>query len=495
MMQDVSNQRTQQFYQKIEFLLCGAFFCWLLYSIFFGERIPESGGVGYDGVLYAGLAQDFTSIVFAHKLSIYALQRVLPSGIIYYVAHLFHFSLTQATMPMVFSIYNTIILMFAVFVWHQIAKQLHWTPQVRLISFAGLFLNYAILKMNTYYPILTDTSAFFCGLLMVYLFLLDKKFFVLLTMIAGAFIFPTLVYVGFILFVVSNKQQDYLSQQAHSLRAIILALLSAIIITMCISMIYYEIGVRDEFALGRYSAFPVLCLSIASLFVYFFLSLLPVYNNFFALFIRSLKQFFNVRLLLALLVVIAIKSSIHSLSNGEAGPLTPALFVELISVRSLAYPLIFLVSHLIYYGPIVCLLIYFWRDVINALQNENLGLFLVAGCYIVLAINPESREAINFFPIAVIAVCQILNNKKIDASFVYFFLLLSLVVSRVWLPLNHGWLSLATNPPQVTLEFPMQWYFMSQGPWMSNVMYVVYAVVTLSVFAIIYPFTKSRIAN
>jgi len=314
-------------------------------------------------------------------------------------------------------------------------------------------------------------------------------------MIVGAFIFPTLMYVGFILFVVSDiKRDESVQKNNHRIVTILLSLIFAIAITASIYFVYRKAGEPGElFAIGHCFLFPVLCISVSLLFVYFFLALLPLFQHCLSIFVRSIKQMMHLRLLLALLVVIAIKSIIHWLSNGEAGPLTLQLFIEVISVRALAYPVIFIVSHIIYYGPIVYLLMYFWKDVINYLQREYLGILLVTACYIALAIDSESRQIINFLPLAVIALCQILNTQKMSASFVYFFVALSLILSRVWLPLSHGWVSLSDHPPQVTLEFPMQWYFMSQAPWMAPTMYVVYLAVSVFVFGItIFTFRKKR---
>lgn len=44
---------------KAENTIIFLFFAWLIGSIFFGEHIPAGNGLGWDGVLYANLAQHF----------------------------------------------------------------------------------------------------------------------------------------------------------------------------------------------------------------------------------------------------------------------------------------------------------------------------------------------------------------------------------------------------------------------------------------------------
>jgi len=69
-----------------------------------------------------------------------------------FFSHLTHSNLTNADMPMAFSLNNTVMLLLAVLAWRAIASHLKWSPQIRLISFAGLFLNFAILKNEYLLP-------------------------------------------------------------------------------------------------------------------------------------------------------------------------------------------------------------------------------------------------------------------------------------------------------------------------------------------------------
>lgn len=458
------------------------------FLLLFWRTYPEKNGIGYDGQAYASIAARFPSIVFDHQISLYSIQRILPSGIIYYTLRLFHLSATQEQMPFIFSIYNTIILALGVYFWHKIANFLQWNGAVRLLSFCGLFLNYAILKMNTYDPVLTDTSAFICGLGMLYFYLLNKKYGLLLSIIAGTFIFPTLMFIGLLLFIFLNtdEKKSYAFSENNPRSSTIIALISALLITISVWTIYLKIGEQDMFALGRYSRFPVLYISLLAVFTYFFLMLRPICENFKETIIKTVRQVFSYRLFIAICLAVLLKILLFFLSSKATGALTSTLFFELISIRALAYPGIFLVSNIIYYGPVVCLIICFWREIINYLKRRmDLGLFIVTTFYALILINTEARQSINFLPIGVIVVSQILNTKTIPSSFVFSFIALDLLLSRFWLPLSHGWESLLTNPPQITLTFPMQWFFMSHGPWMSHTMYLVFLPISITTLILI----------
>lgn len=476
----VNDEKRQ--YKKLEIAILLFFFIWLLWCCFFGERIPENNGIGFDGTTYATLAVQFPALVFHHQLPIYAIQRVLPSGIIYYFSKLFHLSAQYEQMPFIFSIYNTLVLAVGVFFWHKIASFLQWNGAVRIVSFCGLFFSYSVLKMNTYDPVLTDMSAFVCGLGMLYFYLTDRKLGLLLLTIAGTFIYPTLMGMGLLLFVFLNKDQTkaFVRVVDNKFVTMALALAGTVCFTAIVAAIYWYIGEQDGFALGRYTRFPVIYLSFLAVFFYFYMAFYPIVKNGKQTVGTVFRQALSYRLIIAVVLGIILKIVILLLATKHAGALTPLLFLKVVTIRSVAYPFIFLVSYIIYYGPVACLIIFFWRDIIrNLKERTDMGLFVVVALYSLLFINTEARQISNFIPIIVIGVSQILNRKIIPPSFIFSFVVLGLLLSRFWLPLSHGWASLLTNQPQVTLEFPMQWFFMSQAPWMSNTMYVIFLTVSL----------------
>jgi len=468
-----------------EYLLIFLFFGWLIGCIFFGERIPTSDGLGYDGITYAKIALQLPSLI--HHLPIYTTQRILPSSVIYFFSQLTHSNLTNADMPMVFSIYNTTILLIAVLTWRAIANHFKWSPQVRLISFAGLFLNFAILKMNTYYPILTDTTAFVLGVLMVYFFIANKNHWLLLTSMLGAFTFPTLFYIGLILFIFSGLEKQNLNSYIRPSKGhTFFSLLHTIAITATAFFFFYTISSTGEQPLGRIDAMPILTLSLLALFFYVFFSASPLYRCYLTTLSR-IRSGMTFRLFPAVFSIIFINSLIHFFSTNDPGALTLSLFSRAVMVQSLAYPFNFLISHVLYYGPIVCLLVLYWKEAVNWIENQKLGLLFITALYVTLSIGSESRQFINFLPFVVITTAEVLSKKNISWNFTYTFVLLSLAISRVWLPLNHGaWPSLDTNSPLITLEFPMQWYFMNQGPWVSHTMYFINLLIVSTLFLFLY---------
>jgi hypothetical protein len=60
-----------------------------------------------------------------------------------------------------------------------------------LISF---LFSYAIMKLNFYYPVLTDTTAFSLGFLTVWGYINKKNLLVFMCALVGAFTWPTIIY-------------------------------------------------------------------------------------------------------------------------------------------------------------------------------------------------------------------------------------------------------------------------------------------------------------
>jgi len=54
-----------------------------LFSIFFGEKIPAGGGLGWDGVVYGTAAKGFYKTIVNKKIDNLQLLRIFPSGVIY----------------------------------------------------------------------------------------------------------------------------------------------------------------------------------------------------------------------------------------------------------------------------------------------------------------------------------------------------------------------------------------------------------------------------
>jgi hypothetical protein len=170
--------------------------------------------------------------------------------------------------------------------------------------------------------------------------------------------------------------------------------------------------------------------------------------------------------------MLALKLAVHLLANGEAGGWPFKSFLIHSLLVALTEPLIFLVAHAVYYGPAILLLVLFWRPFCEALSRFGPGLRIALILNFLLSINSQSRYQINIVSTFFIILVCMLDRAGLKFRSLPVWVLLSLFYSKMWYTFNTG--------PQVDdetmtslLNFPLQHYFMSSGPWMSHQMYLI----------------------
>jgi hypothetical protein len=153
-----------------------------------------------------------------------------------------------------------------------------------------------------------------------------------------------------------------------------------------------------------------------------------------------------------------------------------------ITISSIANPLTFLVSHVVYVGPIVLLLLYFLKPFIQQIDQYGVGLHLFILGYVLLSITSETRLFINAWPFFVAFLCKTIEEVKLPQGFYIYLFMSALALSKFWYRIEVAYFS------EHYLNFPEQRYFMSQGPWMSDSMYLLQGAIVLVIFLWMYWF-------
>lgn len=436
-----------------------------LVNLLVAEKIPVNGGFGWDGVVYGRWAKDFYNQVFLSEVTQYELQRVLPAALVHFSLRLIGAPLEDRNIILGFGVLNLFLLVIAVSVWGRIADALELSDKGKWLGFVGLVLNFAILKMTFYHPVLTDTSAFALGMLLLYFFLKDNSPGLWIVSLLGAFTWPTIMYFGLVLLVFPRKR-DKAPDVPPALK--ILPALAAALITVA-GIIYFHFIKNLRPSVLESKAMPiesVVPLSVAGVALYLFFAVKPL-ADFGGLYdigyiIRSLR-FRN--LVLAITVYLATQLVVITLSSEEPGP-TRLFFVTTL-LESVTKPLIFMVAHPIYYGPLLILTFLLWKPICRHIHQYGIGLIIVMIVGVVLSINPESRRHIPLLPFFVAFTVKDAEALRWNATRSWLLVGLSLFFSKIWLPINRR--PLEGNP----LDFPWQRYFMNHGPWMSNQMYLI----------------------
>jgi hypothetical protein len=496
------------------------------FNIFLSEKIFYNNGLGFDGKIYGALAQNFYPYVSLHKIPIYYIGRLFPSFIVNTALRAFGLSLTVPNIIRGFEYYNFVLLLLCTIIFILISKELKFSRNAIWIAFLGLFFNFAIAKFVFYYPVLTDMTAYTLSFLLFYSFLKNKPLIILLLTFIGAFTWPTSIYIGLLLYIFPYKSIKYepllhktkfeqnlthrnfdigkifhlprkiierasqkinINQKINRKLAFIIPLsFSAFILTLLIYMHFildYTPNLNFKKPIER-----LIILSILMTISYIFISLKSILNNKCLYRIQLfLEQINYKRIIISLLFFIFIKLIINYLGipNEEWG-VNHDTFILRLLYKSTSKPLIFLISHIVYYGPITILILLFWQSIIKHIWDYGYGIFILFFAMIILSITSESRQLINFYPFFIFVLVKPLGKLKYNLVHWVILFSFSFLYSKIWYPINQRgetgeYLPLGQN------------YFMNFGPWMSDKMYYIQGtVVLLTGILFYYIFKKSK---
>jgi hypothetical protein len=487
-----TQERFARFLRSTNSLMAAVFLLIGVANIVWAERSEVADGLGWDGVIYASWVKDFQGVL-TRGVANYYTARVLPSAIVHYGMRLLSIPLENRNIILSFDVYNLVLLCLSAYVWGLIGDKLSVGDRGKWLGFCLLFLNYANLKQVFYLPVQIDTTAFTFGFLTLYFFLTDNRAGTLIVILLGGLVWPTVPLMAALLYVLPYRREDQpMPASPHSAPRIrwstfLAAAVSASTLIMLLDLTAYRLPERIAY-------FPRI-LRIDSSLIYLSVAVVPIYL-FLTLRAAADEGLFDVRRLLAairwkraaaavvaLLVVGLVR---HAISNGvDISWGSPKSFFIYTLLSSLTEPLIFLIAHVVYFGPAILLLVFFWRPFCEALNRYGIGLRILVLLNLLLSINPQSRYEINVLPIFVAVLVVVLIREMTSWRSFIFWALLCLAYSKVWCVFNTA-PQVDDGTMDVLLKPPLQNMFMNIGPWMSRQMYFVQAVAVALTALLIY---------
>jgi hypothetical protein len=149
-------------------------------------------------------------------------------------------------------------------------------------------------------------------------------------------------------------------------------------------------------------------------------------------------------------------------------PPTPELGVLVLlktsAVLAIAKPAVFLVAHIMFFGPAVAALLYLLRETIKSSCGHSAGAVAVTFFVLSMLINSETRIATFGFPVLVGLLCLAAKDAQLSWHQVGWYAVASVIGSKSYLPLNALGYKAAPNE-EALFHFPYQWEFMNIGPW------------------------------
>jgi len=159
-------------------------------AFIYGPRVPTNHGLGWDGIIYGRLVEDFFGPAL-DQLTHYSLNRILPSLILYLSGQISGVELnTPDRIILAFFIFDVSVTAGTVCLLWAISRRLAQPAPVYLMVCIGFLLSFGHFRMVPFYPALTDTAAVFLGTLAVYAYMKSSLFLLSIVMVASYYTWP-----------------------------------------------------------------------------------------------------------------------------------------------------------------------------------------------------------------------------------------------------------------------------------------------------------------
>jgi hypothetical protein len=461
-----------------------------LAGFFGGERTTYSGGFGWDGQIYGAWVRDFPQEIFRKGVNAYYIQRILPAAIIHYAMKLLRIPLTDANILNGFGLLNVGLFTLIGWCWCGIVRELDISTRGKWLGLVGFFGNWLSLKYIFFLPVLTDFAAYALGVLMLYCYLHKARKCLYGVTLLGAFTWPLCLPVGALLLIFPRPGER---KDSPTIRPAYGHLVCGSLLTLAVAvgirsnmLVYFRLENMDRFCgvVGHIEAEPIrfaAWLSLGLCAVYLWWGSCQLLNN---------HRFFSWTYLLnptrlgtagtVLLFLAAIKMVQHYLSVPDPTSTNLAGFLQQTAYNAVAKPGVFLVTHVAFYGPMILLAFFLWKPIGRLVNQQGPGLALALLLGLLLSLNSQSRFVINLVAMLIPFIVKATDALAWDLRQYGFIGVLCLLGSKVWLTIN---------PCEFTArfwEFPTQFLFMNQGPWISNAMYLVQGAIFLFAAGLIY---------
>jgi len=426
-----------------------------VFLIGFGETIAFGGGMGWDGShRFVVIMEHFPGVLFDRSLASYDFDRILPYALVGSLLQLADAPLSRENVVLSFKVLNGLELLFVCACWGRLARILgvslggYWT------GLTGLLLSGFVCKWIFYCAPLSDMSAFAIGFVMA-LFYLERRLAALIavTFVSG-FIWPTAPFIGALLIAFPRypdrlpgtpPDQAILVGRLAMAAGVLAALAAAVAVIKVFSDQVVPLPPPCDLChqhIPAWDTLPSVLMNLASLlavcaaafcFTYFPLVRFPL-SGLRATPLKSLM----VTMGCAVSTWAAGKMAMARLSDTAAFYPDGLFLLNNLLDTAAQKPALFVVAHLVFFGPLVVLVMLSFGAFGRLVSATGLGLTLAAGLALFLGLDSESRRSVHsfglLFPFFVAAIdihLRTLSPRRI-AVLSTVFAGLSFLWSRLW---------------------------------------------------------------
>jgi hypothetical protein len=327
--------------------------------------------------------------------------------------------------------------------------------------------------MVPFYPVLTDTTAFLAGILMLWLWLKRHRWWLLVCSIAFALAWPVANVMGasLLLFL-----RDKPLQQPHPgikgddrsgfpTKWLALATVTAFAFAGSVLMWKLDHPSTRWRLLAKSLAF------LPSAYLLFLGALEALHANRPLTSLRRIVAGFGlVKVASALLAIVVPQLIVHTIAN----PIVPNPSGLMVLFRALFDPLgrpfVGIISSVMFLGPAVVFLLLRFRAFAEEMRQYGPGYFAVVAITTLLALPGEPRFVICGWPFVIGPLAKV-AEQPLGIRFRETFFALTILLGQWWLPLTvTTWRG---GDYERLLEWPKQLYYMHFGLWLSTSAYLV----------------------
>ena len=437
-----------------------------------GEHILINGGLGFDGRIYGAMVRN-PALALEDS---YYFHRALPSWIV-------GAGLRASGVPSVdehiiggFLVLNSILLLTSAAFWCAIGARLQLSPPARWLGFVGLFCNFPMLKMPFYYPVSTDPAAFALGMTIAFAAVTERGWLIAVAILAGTVTWPAGT-----LFAAPLLLWPRGTQAPHDARPTSLG--TAVALTaagLFVGWFFWIYVVRGQTVrASHHSVGPiggVVWIGIAGAVAYIFVAaralmggVTPPYL------IGAVRTIAPSRVLLLIGALLPATLVVMMFVEDRPG-LTARAFIGNVVFFSSTRPFLFVVGNLVYFGPILLLLLSprIRNGFMEAVRMLGPGWLALTIAALGLSLNSEARQSVLQYPAIVVLLSMAASRTGLSGRATWCIAIICFAFSKVWLPINAE-PSAMLDPVDAFVPLVYRRYFDNHGPWMSNEAYLVNA--------------------
>jgi hypothetical protein len=423
------------------------------FGILFEEKVQAGGGLGWDGQIYAALVAGLPDLLRHGELAPYYAHRILAPALAWMLIRLAGAEPVPAAIIAAFGVLNLLAQIGSAWLWYRIAGQCRIGLPGKWIGYAALFLNFEAAKLAWFYPVLVDSTAIFVSFLLLFLFLKRSSWGLVAATLLASFCWSTGGLTGALL-IAFPREPVAGTAIAPDDRWLRYGIAAACLAGLAIYFATWSIGTCGHgctLVQAGATRLPALAIAAAAAVLLVWPLTLPK---------------FGLRILLAL----AILGLATAIASAIANPaLRGGTSVRLLAHYILLSPqpgkfLLAFVAAPVFWGPLALLTMLLWKRVAAEAGQLGWGMTANLAAALPLALVAEPRFLTFAWPFVTLCTVRALEG-RVGRAFAWRFVLLALIASKVWLPINGtAW----TGPETAGFaEFPKQIYFMNFGFWMN----------------------------